>query len=87
MTGRDILWRSIGVALSSGACAVAMAMDGSPLIIVMFPVALIGLTLMINGKRVVTALRAERRGHCHTAEVIHAVRIRRHRRRFDEPPA
>jgi hypothetical protein len=85
MTRRDILWRVVGIVLSVGACGVAVAMDGSALAMLVFPIALLGLTLAINGKRMVVALRAERRGHGHTAEVIHAVRLRRHRRRFDQP--
>ncbi len=82
MTRRDILWRTIGIALTVGACSVAAALDMSALAMLLFPIALLGLTLAINGKRVVVALRAERHGHCHTAEAIHAVRVRRRR----DPP-
>ncbi len=85
MTRRDILWRAVGVVLTVGACSVAATTTGSALAILAFPVALLGLTLVINGKRVVVALRAERHGHCHTAEAIHAVRLRRTRRRRDPP--
>lgn len=85
MTRRDAVWRGAGVALSGGACAASLLLDGSPLMIIFFPLALLGLVLVINGKKVATALRAERRGHYHTAEVIHAQRIRRYRRRVDEP--
>lgn len=85
MTRRDILWRAVGVVLTVGACSVAATTTGSALAILAFPVALLGLTLAINGKRVVVALRAERHGHCHTAEAIHAVRLRRTRRRRDPP--
>lgn len=81
MTRRDIAWRAVGVLLSITACAAAMTMDGSPLVIILFPLVLLGLTLMINGKRVSVAWRAERRGHGHTATVIHTERIRRDRRR------
>lgn len=87
MTRRDMLWRGAGAALSSGACAASLLLDGSPLMIVFFPLAILGLVLVINGKKVATALRAERRGHYHTAEVVHAERLRRHRRRVDEPHA
>lgn len=83
MTRRDRIWRGVGVILAVGACGVAAAMDRSALAVMVFPIALLGLTLMINGKRVVVALRAERRGHAHTAEAIHAVRLRRTRRRTD----
>ena len=85
MTRRDILWRGIGVVLAVGACGVAAAMNGSAMAMLVFPIALLGLTLMINGKRVVVVLRAERHGHGHTAEAIHAVRLRRSRRRVDPP--
>ncbi|SFO30644.1 hypothetical protein [Sphingomonas sp. OK281] len=85
MTRRDILWRGIGVVLAVGACGLAAAMNGAALAMLVFPIALLGLTLMINGKRVVVVLRAERHGHAHTAEVIHAVRLRRSRRRVDLP--
>ena len=77
MTRRDLAWRIGGAALSLAACAAAVTMDGSPLIVILFPLVLIGLTLTINGKRVAVAFRAERRGHCHTAAAIHAGRLRR----------
>ncbi len=85
MKRRDIVWRGIGLAMAAGACGVATMTGGSALAMLAFPIALLGLTLMINGKRVVVALRAERHGHGHTAEAIHAVRLRRTRRRFDPP--
>ncbi|RZT46355.1 hypothetical protein EV283_3295 [Sphingomonas sp. BK036] len=85
MTRRDIVWRGIGVMLAVAAYGVAAAMNGSALAMLVFPIALLGLTLMINGKRVVVVLRAERHGHGHTAEAIHAVRLRRSRRRVDPP--
>ena len=85
MTRRDILWRAIGVVLTVGACSVAAVANGAALAMLVFPIALLGLTLAINGKRVVVALRAERHGHCHTAEAIHAVRLRRTRRRREPP--
>lgn len=85
MTRRDILWRGIGVVLAVGACGVATAMNKSALAILVFPIALVGLTLMINGKRVVVLLRAERHGHAHTAEAIHVMRLRRPCRRVDPP--
>ena len=55
------------------------AFDGSPLMIVVFPLALLGLPLMIHGKRVGQMVRAERRGHRHTIDVVHAARMRRRR--------
>lgn len=85
MTRRDIAWRTVGLVMAAGACGVAAAMNGSALAMLVFPIALLGLTLMINGKRVVVVLRAERHGHGHTAEAIHAVRLRRTRRRAEPP--
>ncbi len=81
MTKRDAMWRAIGAALFVTSCVWAAAMEGSALIVLLLPLALAGLTLMINGKRVVTALRAERRGHIHTAAAIHSQRMRRQRNR------
>ena len=57
-----------------------MTTDSAPPVVPLFLVILLGLTLMINGKRVAIAFQAERRGHHHTAEIIHARRVRRHRR-------
>lgn len=82
MTRRDASWRAAGVAVFVGAFSIAATLDGSPLIVLLLPMMLVGLTLMINGKRVAIAFRAERRGHWHTAEAIHAERVRRHRRRL-----
>lgn len=84
MTKRDMLWRCGGALLSIAAGAGALTTDSTPLVVLLFPVILVGLTLMINGKRVAIAWRAERRGHCHTAEIIHARRVHRHRRGADE---
>jgi len=83
ITRRDRAWRAMGALLCGGSCAAAMGLGEAPLAIPFFPLALLGLVLMTHGKRVATALRAERRGHGHTADVIHAERIRRHRRRLD----
>lgn len=85
MTRRDASWRAAGASLIGGALVIALMSEGSPLIVILFPVALIGLVLIINGKKVATALRAERRGHCHTAEVIHTQRVRRRRQRTEKP--
>jgi hypothetical protein len=82
---RDRAWRAAGAALIVGACAAALAMEGSALVLLALPVTLIGLALVVNGKRVGIAVRAERRGHCHTAEVIHAQRLRRRHGRRDRP--
>ena len=77
MTRRDLQWKAGGFALLASSCAMCLALDGSPAMIVFFPLALLGLPLMIHGKRVGQLLRAERRGHSHTANVVHAARVRR----------
>jgi hypothetical protein len=77
MTRRDLQWKAGGFALTALSCALGTAVDGSPLTIVFFPLALLGLPLMIYGKRVGQMLRAERRGHSHTVDVIHSARVRR----------
>ena len=88
MTRHDRVWRHRASFFyrgcgGIGSCAAAMGLGEAPLAIPFFPLALLGLVLMTHGKRVATALRAERRGHGLTADVIHAERIRRHRRRLD----
>ena len=77
MTRRDLRWKAGGLAVTATACALCGAVDGSPLMIVFFPLALLGLPLMIHGKRVGQMVRAERRGHRHTIDVVHAARMRR----------
>jgi hypothetical protein len=76
MTRRDLQWRAGGFALLSASCAMCLALEGSPLMIIFFPLALLGLPLMIHGKRVAQLLRAERRGHTHTVDAIHTARTR-----------
>jgi hypothetical protein len=78
MTGRDLAWRTAGAALFAGGCAASlMARDGSPWVLLHFVAAILGIVLMLNGKRVGVVIRAERRGHCDTATAVHAARIRR----------
>jgi hypothetical protein len=78
MTARDLAWRGSGLALSVGGCAVSLLdRGGSPLTVLYFLVTIAGIVLMLNGKRVAVAVKAERRGHCDTAAAIHAGRIRR----------
>lgn len=77
MTRRDIQWKVGGLALTAASCALCIAWDSSPLMIIFFVSALLGLPLMIHGKRVGQMFRAERRGHCHTADVVHAAQVRR----------
>ena len=81
MTRRDLQWKAVGFVLTAASCAISLALDGSPLMIAVFPLAFAGLPLMIHGKRVGQALRAERRGHYHTADVLHAARLRRRLKR------
>ena len=84
MTGRDLRWRAIGVTLAIGGCgATLLDREGSPAIIIYFLAAILGLVLMINGKRVAIVWQAERRGHPDTAAAVHAGRLRRYRRKLD----
>lgn len=81
MTGRDLVWRTAGACLFVCACAASkIARDGSPWVVLDFLVAILGIVLVLNGKRVAVAIRAERRGHCNTAAAIHAARARRRHR-------
>jgi len=77
MTRRDLQWRLGGIALTGGSCVLCLALDSSPLTIAFFLLALLGMPLMIHGKRVGQLFRAERRGHCNTANAIHTARARR----------
>lgn len=80
MTRRDALWRAAGGALMAGACAATqLGSRNSALSLLWFLVAIAGLVLLLNGKRVATVWRAERGRHRHTAERLHASRVR-HRR-------
>jgi hypothetical protein len=81
MTRRDLQWKAVGFVLTTGSCTMSLALDGSPLMIAFFFLAFVGLPLMIHGKRVGQALRAERGGHYHTADVLHAARLRRRLKR------
>ncbi len=77
MTRRNLQWKSAGLALTVASCAVCVGLDGSPLMVLVFPLALLGLPLMIHGKRVGQIVRAERRGHSRTVSAVHAARVRR----------
>lgn len=80
MTRRDRLWRAAGVILFVGGCAAsAVDTDGSPLTLLYFGSAILGIVLILNGKRVAIFWQAERRGHCDTAAAIRAERLRRKR--------
>lgn len=78
MTRRDLRWRAAGLALSAGGCAAGLLhRAGSPFTLLYFVAAILGIVLMLNGKRVPIAFAAERRGHRDTAATIHARRSRR----------
>lgn len=81
MSGRDMAWRALGVLMALGAVVATLTGPSQSLLALFwFLVALGGVVLMLNGKHLIQALRAERRGHYHTAEAIHAARVRRGRR-------
>lgn len=78
MIGRDIGWRTGGLVLYAGGCAGALlASKESAVLIVLFLVVLAGLVLMVNGKRVAVAIKAERRGHINTAKAVHSALLQR----------
>ncbi|WP_010184881.1 hypothetical protein [Sphingomonas sp. PAMC 26605] len=80
MTHRDLAWRSLGVALVVVAVAARIA-DGAGthagLSVIAFIMALIGLALIVQGRRVSAALRVERSRHRMLAQAIHDRRRRR----------
>ncbi|WP_375398640.1 hypothetical protein [uncultured Sphingomonas sp.] len=81
MTGRDLRWRVGGAVLFVAGCAAPVIGIAGPLVTLpCFAAALVGIVLMLNGKRVPVLLKAERRGHCDTAAVIHSRRTRQSRR-------
>lgn len=85
MTRRDRRWRAAGLLLTVGGCAAGLLdREGSPLTLVYFLLAIGGIVLMLNGKRVPVAWQAERRGHGDMAGAIGARRLRRYR--HDDPP-
>ena len=83
MTRRDLAWRIAGFALTASSCMACAAMEGSPLTVLFFPTALLGLPFLVHGKRVAQMFHAERRGHSSTAWAIHTQRIRRRERTVD----
>ncbi len=68
--------------LTGGASALCVKLDGSALAVMLLPPALLGLPLMVHGRRVGQAIRAQWRGHADTAMAIHAARLRAVRARF-----
>ena len=86
MTRRDLGWRAAGAILGGGGCVGGLLdRSDSPLTLLYFLAALFGVVLMVNGKRVSTVWKAERRGHGDMAGAIQARRLRRYR--HDDPPA
>ena len=78
MRHRDLVWRRVGVVAFVVALAIGFADrvdDGLKLL--GFGVALIGLVLIVQGKRVAAALRVERGRHRLLAQAIDARRRRR----------
>lgn len=80
MTRRDLHWRVAGTLLFCAGCTGPhLTAEGSPWVIVHVFVAVLGIVLMVNGKRVAVAIKAEWSGHCYTAAAVHQARIRRRR--------
>ncbi|KZE12039.1 hypothetical protein [Sphingomonas hankookensis] len=79
MTRRDLRWKGAGLALLALSCTMAAALEGSPLALAFFPVALLALPLLLHGKRVGQMVRAGWRGHGRTVDILHAARLRRRR--------
>ncbi len=78
MTRRDMVWRGLGAATIAVSYAAAQfEIGGKAAGIGYFLAAVAGIVLTINGPRVATVFRAERRGHALTAEAVHAARVRR----------
>ncbi len=76
MTWRDGRWRVGGALLTGGASALCLMLDGSALAVALLPPALFGVPLVVHGRRVGQAVRAQVRGHAGTAMAIHAARLR-----------
>lgn len=83
MTRRDLAWRAVGIAMIGGGCLTSAVDTGDAgttaiLGLVGFTVAIAGLVLALQGKRVPLALRIERSRH---RELPMAIWRRRHTRR------
>ncbi|USI72491.1 hypothetical protein [Sphingomonas morindae] len=86
MRRRDRAWRAAGAALLTFSCVAGRMDVGGPVaVLAAFAGAVLGVILLVNGHHVQTAMRAERRGHALTAEVIHAARLRRRARPAPRP--
>ena len=84
MIHRDLVWRGIGMGAFTVAIAIGVAdrVDG-PLRLAGFALALIGLVLIVQGKRVAAAWRVERGNHRSLAQAIDT--RRREQSRRDHP--
>lgn len=82
MTRRDRAWRAAGAALFAAACAIGVInrLDGGSAGLPGFGLAVLGLVLLVQGKRVPAAMRVERSPH---RTLARAIRQRRARRAHD----
>ncbi|MBP2276951.1 MULTISPECIES: hypothetical protein [Sphingomonas] len=83
MTPRDRAWRGVGAVAFLFAAGVGLAdrLDGGSLLALpAFGLALIGLVLIVQGKRVAAAVRVERSRHRTLVGAIRAQRAARTRR-------
>lgn len=73
MTGRDALWRGAGAATFAGAIGTcALPGIGVAVQLLCFVLAVAGIVLMIQGRRVPAALRIELSAHRSLPQAIHA---------------
>jgi hypothetical protein len=87
VTRRDLAWRAGGLVLFAPACALGFADRVAPggssgagdtiWGLLRFALAIIGLLLLVQGRRVAKAWHVERGRHRNLVAVIHARRIRR----------
>jgi hypothetical protein len=86
MTARDLAWRIGGAALFGLACAIGQSRsvsssDGIDTLfgLVAFVLAIAGVVLLVQGKRIPMAFRVERSGHRNLVAAVHSRRQRRAR--------
>lgn len=87
MTLRDVTWRAGGMTLFGIACVIGLddrlgdgGASGTGTIVAglfSFGLAILGIVLLVQGKRVALAWRVERSPHRNLAAIIHAQRQRR----------
>jgi len=63
----------------AGCADALLSARATPWVLVQFLVVILGLVLLLNGKRVLVAVRAEVRGHQQTARAVHDAQRRRRR--------